>query len=134
MQSMGIGALAEKGGVGIDTVRYYERNGLLTPSGRLASGYRRYGDRELMQLRFIRRAQSLGFTLKEIRELLALSAQKDIAQVKNSAQRKLEDVQRRLTSLQRIRDGLAKLVDACPGHGGAAECPILKALGSEETL
>ena len=134
MQSMGIGALAEQGGVGIDTVRYYERNGLLSPSGRLASGYRRYSEQEVTRLRFIRRAQTLGFTLKEIRELLALSAQKDVARVKSSAQRKLEDEQQRLASLQRIHDGLAKLVDACPGHGRAAECPILKALGSEEPL
>lgn len=134
MQSMGIGALAEKGGVGIDTVRYYERNGLLSPRSRLASGYRRYSEQEVTRLRFIRRAQALGFTLKEIRELLALSAQKDVARVKRSAQRKLEDVQQRLASLQRIRDGLAKLVDACPGHGRVAECPILKALGSEDPL
>lgn len=134
MQSMGIGQIAKRGGVGIDTVRYYERNGLLTPKSRLPSGYRRYSDFELTRLRFIRRAQALGFTLKEIRELLALSAQRDVAKVKKSAQRKLADVQSRLAALERIRDGLAKLVDACPGHGRAADCPILKALGAEEEL
>ena len=134
MQSVGIGQLAKRVGVGVDTVRYYERNGLLSPRSRLASGYRRYSEQEVTRLRFIRRAQVLGFTLKEIRELLALSAQKDVARVKSSAQRKLEDVQQRIAALQRIRDGLAKLVDACPGHGRVAECPILKALGSEEAL
>ena len=78
MEALGIGQLAKRGGVGIDTVRYYERNGLLTPHTRLASGYRRYSELELSRLRFIRRAQALGFTLKEIKELLALSAQRDV--------------------------------------------------------
>ena len=86
MKSLGIGQLAKRGGVGVDTVRYYERNGLLAPRTRLASGYRRYGELELARLRFIRRAQVLGFTLKEVKELLALSAQKDIPRLKRSAQ------------------------------------------------
>ncbi len=85
MEALGIGQLAKRGGVGIDTVRYYERNGLLAPRTRLASGYRRYGALELARLRFIRRAQALGFTLKEIKELLALSAQRDVGRVKRSA-------------------------------------------------
>ncbi len=63
MEALGIGQLAKRGGVGIDTVRYYERNGLLSPRTRLASGYRRYSELELARLRFIRRAQALGFTL-----------------------------------------------------------------------
>ena len=89
MQPLGIGQLAKRGGVRIDTVRYYERNGLLTPRTRLASGYRRYGELELARPRFIRRAQALGFSLKEVKELLALSAQKDVGRVKRSAQAKL---------------------------------------------
>ncbi len=86
MEALGIGQLAKRGGVGIDTVRYYERNGLLTPHTRLASGYRRYSELELARLRFIRRAQALGFTFEEIKELLALSAQRDVGRVKRSAQ------------------------------------------------
>jgi MerR family copper efflux transcriptional regulator len=132
MEGLGIGQLAKRGGVGIDTVRYYERNGLLAPSTRLASGYRRYGDLELSRLRFIRRAQGLGFTLREIKELLALSAQRDVARVKRSAQTKLVDVKARIVALERVRDGLAKLIAACPGHGRAADCPILKALTDED--
>jgi MerR family copper efflux transcriptional regulator len=132
MEGLGIGQLAKRGGVGIDTVRYYERNGLLAPSTRLASGYRRYGDLELSRLRFIRRAQALGFTLREIKELLALSAQRDVARVKRSAQTKLVDVKARIVALERVRDGLAKLIAACPGHGRAADCPILKALTDED--
>ena len=132
MEGLGIGQLAKRGGVGIDTVRYYERNGLLAPRTRLASGYRRYSDLEVARLRFIRRAQALGFTLKEIKELLALSAQRDVGRVKRSAQAKLVDVDERITALERMREGLAKLIAACPGHGRAADCPILKALTGED--
>jgi len=132
MESIGIGSLAKRAGVGIDTVRYYERAGLLVPSRRLASGYRRYTDLELARLRFIRRAQALGFTLGEVRELLTLSARRDVARVKRSAQTKLADVDKKIAELQRIRGGLAALVAACPGHGRAADCPILLALGGDE--
>ena len=132
MDALGIGQLAKRGGVGIDTVRYYERHGLLIPRGRLASGYRRYGESELARLRFIRRAQALGFTLKEIKELLALSAQRDVARVRRSAEAKLRDVDARIADLTRIRDGLSTLIDACPGHGRAADCPILQALGGNQ--
>jgi len=132
MEALGIGQLAKRGGVGIDTVRYYERNGLLSPRTRLASGYRRYSELELARLRFIRRAQALGFTLKAIKELLALSAQRDVGRVKRSAQAKLKDVKSRIAALERVRDGLATLIEACPGHGRAADCPILRALNDEE--
>jgi len=132
MDSIGIGALAKRAGVGIDTVRYYERAGLLAPRARLASGYRQYGELELARLRFIRRAQALGFTLKEVRQLLALSAQRDVARVKRSAQAKLADVEQRIAALEKIRKGLSTLIAACPGHGRATDCPILKALGGED--
>jgi MerR family copper efflux transcriptional regulator len=130
MQEVGIGELAKRAGVGVDTVRYYERSGLLSPHTRLASGYRRYRDLEVVRLRFIRRAQALGFTLKEVKALLKLSAQRNVQQVKRSAQEKLSDVDRRIAELQRVRDGLAQLIDQCPGHGRAEDCPILRALGS----
>jgi len=131
MDSMGIGAIAKQAGVSIDTVRYYERNGLLAPQGRLASGYRRYGALELSRLRFIRRAQELGFSLKDVRELLGLSRQRDVARVKRAAETKLADVEKKIASLVRVRDGLSRLIDACPGHGRAESCPILQALGAE---
>jgi DNA-binding transcriptional MerR regulator len=132
MESMGIGALAKRAGVAIDTVRYYERNALLMPRVRLASGYRRYGELELARLRFIRRAQGLGFSLKEVRDLLAISAQRDVARIKRTAQTKLVDIDQRMAALQRVRDGLTNLIAACPGHGRASDCPILKALGGED--
>src|SRR3984893_10915990 len=134
MGGLGIGQLAKRGGVGIDTEGYYERNGLLAPRTRLASGYRRYGELELARLRFIRRAQALGFTLRRIKELLALSAQRDVGRVKRSAQAKLVDVEARIAALERVREGLAKLIAACPGHGRAADCPILRALTDDEDV
>ncbi|MCI1709694.1 MAG: heavy metal-responsive transcriptional regulator [Chiayiivirga sp.] len=129
---MSIGQLAQQAGVAIDTVRYYERNALLAPAGRLASGYRRYGVTELKRLRFIRRAKALGFTLDDIRALLTLSDERDVAQVKQAAQRKLGDIEQRITELERIRTGLHTLIAACPGHGRAEACPILNALTQED--
>jgi MerR family copper efflux transcriptional regulator len=131
MSSLGIGELARQAGVSVDTVRYYERNDLLTPALRLASGYRRYGRGELRRLRFIRRAQALGFTLKDVRALLSLSEERNVARVKRAAELKLADVERRIAELESIRDGLRTLIGACPGHGRAEDCPILNALNEE---
>jgi MerR family copper efflux transcriptional regulator len=132
MTLMGIGAIAKRAGVGIDTVRYYERAGLLNPRQRLSSGYRRYSDAEVARLRFIRRAQALGFSLQEIQELLTLSSRRDVARVKRTAESKVQQIEARIAELQRVRDGLATLVAACPGHGRATQCPILRALAGEE--
>jgi Zn(II)-responsive transcriptional regulator len=133
MPTFSIGQLAKRAGVAIDTVRYYERNQLLTPAARLQSGYRRYGDMELKRLRFIRRAKSLGFSLADIRELLSLSDQRNVAKVKRAAEAKLADIEQRMAELERIGNGLRKLVAACPGHGRAEACPILNALNEEDT-
>ena len=132
MSNFSIGKLAESAGVAIDTVRYYERNGLLQPAGRLASGYRRYGEAELRRLRFIRRAKALGFSLEDIRTLLELSAERSVAKVKRVAQLKLADIEARIAELERVGAGLRKLIAACPGHGRVEACPILNALTDEE--
>jgi MerR family copper efflux transcriptional regulator len=132
MPNLGIGQLAKRAGVAIDTVRYYERNDLLSPAGRLASGYRHYGEAELKRLRFIRRAKALGFTLEDIRGLLSLSDERNVAKVKHAAESKLSDIEQRIAELQRIRKGLRTLIAACPGHGRAEACPILNALNEEE--
>ena len=130
---MKIGQFAQRAGVGIDTVRYYEKHGLLSSPGRLASGYRQYGEQDLAPLRFIRRAKALGFTLLEIRDLLELSGQRgqDMASMKATALHKLDDVEEKLAELTRIRDGLKTLVDSCPGHGVLEQCPILNALSED---
>lgn len=131
---MKIGELARRAGVGIDTVRYYEREGLLPQAQRLASGYRVYGTAVLQRLRFICRAKALGFTLPEIRDLLALSDHRgdDMATLRAAAVDKLHNVEARLAELNRVREGLQALVTSCPGHGALAQCPILNALAGDE--
>src|SRR5690606_37152119 len=103
----------------------------LKPADRSAAGYRRYGDEALRKLRFIRRAQRLGFTLQEIQEVMALSRQKGVRAVRVAAQAKLADVDLRIAELTRVRHALAGLVDVCPGHVPVSECPILRALDEE---
>lgn len=129
-----IGGLAKRAGVAIDTIRYYEREGLLPEPSRRPSGYRSYGEGTLARLRFIRRAKTLGFTLEEIRDLLALSAdrQRGVKAVKQRAQRRLAEIEGRIAELERVRAGLAQLIEACPGHGAPDQCPILQALGAQE--
>lgn len=133
---MQIGLLARQAGIAVDTVRYYEREGLLPRAHRRPSGYRDYNANDVARLRFVRRAKALGFTLVEIRELLALSERRDgdMAALKAAASEKLADVEQRLVELTRMRDALRGLLDACPGHGPMAACPILTALsgGPEE--
>jgi Hg(II)-responsive transcriptional regulator len=131
MPQLTIGVLAKRAGVAIDTVRYYERRGLLAPATRLASGYRQYGAAELQRLRFIRRAKGLGFSLEDIRELATLSDGRDVAKVKRAAELKLADINTRVAELKRIQRGLKRLIADCPGHGSAEACPILNALSQE---
>ena len=125
---MQIGQLARQADVPIDTVRYYERRGLLTPPPRRPSGYRSYQSEDLTRLRFILRGKALGFTLEEIRELLRLGAAQDAdrSDVRALAARRLADVEQRLRELTAIRDTLKDLVDACSGHGAVAGCPIIE--------
>lgn len=129
---MKIGELAHQAQVNIDTVRYYERQGLLPVPQRLRSGYRLYDQDDVARLRFVRRAKALGFTLIEIRDLLELSShrEKDMAGMKTAAMQKLADVEAKLAELARIRDGLKTLVASCPGHGALEQCPILGALNA----
>jgi len=127
---MKIGQLAREAGVPIDTVRYYERHGLLPEPARQASGYRAYQVKDVQRLRFVRRAKVLGFTLVEIAELLSLSDHRDedMAPLREVAIGKLREVDERMAELGRIRYGLQTLLDACPGHGALERCPILGAL------
>ncbi|HHB11982.1 MAG TPA: MerR family transcriptional regulator [Chromatiales bacterium] len=132
--TLSIGRLSRATGVGVETLRYYERRGLLQPEGRTAAGYRRYRPEAVRRLRFIRRAQALGFSLEEIRELLRLSDDPgaDAARVKSLTREKIADIQRRIRDLERMKQSLEVLAERCPGHGPTATCPILEALTGED--
>lgn len=127
---MKIGELARRVGVPIDTVRYYERNGLLPPPARRASGYREYQDADISRLGFVLRAKQLGFSLIEIRELLELSDEHvgDAGNLRAAARAKLDEIEERLSQLTRIRDALRTMVNASSGGGPVTGCPIRAAL------
>ena len=130
VNSLMIGQLARRAEVGVETVRFYEREGLLEEPARRPSGYRQYDEGVVDRLRFIRRAKQLGFTLKEIRELLSLRIDPatTCGDVKSRAEAKLEDIAAKIRSLQRMKRALVKLTKACSGRGAASECPILESL------
>lgn len=125
-----IGKAAAQAGVGIDTVRFYERGGLLKRPRRTPAGYRLYDNDDVARLRFIRRAKSLGFSLEEIAELLALNdggGQRH--SVREIAERRLAEVTQRIEELKRVRRTLSRLVHECrSGDGPLAGCPIIQAI------
>ncbi|MDT8342642.1 MAG: MerR family DNA-binding protein [Longimicrobiales bacterium] len=125
-----IGALAEAAGVGVETLRFYEREGLLPDPPRTGSGYRRYPPDAVRRVRFIRKGRALGFTLAEIRDLLELrvTAAEPCHEVAARARRRLAAVEARLRELNRVRDALEALSRACEANRETGECPILDAL------
>jgi MerR family mercuric resistance operon transcriptional regulator len=127
MTSLTIARLAKAGGVGVETVRYYQRRGLLTepvkPDG---GGFRSYGDADLRRLRFIRQAQTAGFTLQEIGELLDLDAVDDRARARELARSRVATLDAKIAELQDARASLVRLADAC-GQGSSGPCPIITA-------
>ncbi len=130
MESLTIGKIAKRSDVGIETIRFYEREGLIDDPPRRASGYRQYPSDTVDRIRFIRRAKELGFSLKEIKELLKLKVTTVATcdQVKKRAESKIEDIQHKILTLQRMKKALKKLNAACSGKGSVSECPILEAL------
>ncbi len=125
-----IGKIARSAGVGVETIRFYEREKLLPePARDPSSGYRRYTESTISRLQFIARAKELGFTLRETRELLDLRAgSATCGTLRSRAEDKLDDVRRRIQDLRRIEEALLTLSEACPGAGGLEACPILAAL------
>lgn len=131
MESLTIAGLARTGGVGVETVRYYQRRGLLTEPPRtggsgLGGGIRRYGSDDVRRLRFIRNAQTAGFTLEEIAELLALDATHDRERARALATARIAALDSRIAELEAARTALSRLASHC-GAGGAGPCPILEA-------
>lgn len=136
MQHMTIGRVARQAGVGVETVRYYEREGLIPPPPRSAGGYRCYSPASVQRLAFIRQAKELGFSLAEIRELLTLDTdpQADSAAVKQLAEKRLADIDARIEALTRMREVLAPITQRCGGEQVVrARCPILNALDAAPT-
>lgn len=129
---MKIGAVATRADVNIQTVRYYERRGLLAKPPRTESNYRLYSEDSVRRVRFVKRAQQLGFTLKEIKDLLALRLKPTSrsSAVKERATTKIADIEEKVRTLQRMKRALTKLTAACDGCGSTSECPILEALES----
>jgi MerR family mercuric resistance operon transcriptional regulator len=125
---MTIGGLAQSAGVGVETVRYYQRRGLLPEPGRTYGSIRRYGAADAARLRFIRRAQELGFTLDEIGELLKLQDGADRRAIRRIARARLEQVESRLADLQRMRKALQHVIHDCEHSPGAPRCPIIDAI------
>lgn len=129
-----IGRLAKQAGVGIDTVRFYERRGLLPEPDRTISGYRVYGEDTAARILFIRRAKRLGFTLDEIATLLRLQDHGGKkAEVRSLTQHKLEEINARISDLKRIRTVLEELSESCSGKGNVDGCPIIEAISTMRT-
>ncbi len=135
MKSLTVGQLAREAGINLETVRYYEREGLLPKAPRSASGYRLFPTDATRRLRFIRRAQELGFSLKEIRELLALrlSPRSSTAEIRKRAEAKIADIEGKIKSLESMSKSLRKLTKSCAGCAPVSECPILESLDREDS-
>ena len=133
MTLLSIGKIAKRAGISVETIRFYERKGLLQEPQRKESGYRQYQEDDVRKLVFIQHAKNLGFSLNEIGDLLSLQAdhKSSSREVKDLAEHKLQDIEDKIRMLQRMRRTLKHLVDKCPGKGPSSECPILDALASD---
>ncbi len=123
-----IGRLAAAAGVNVETVRYYQRIGLMAQPQRAPGGIRRYGEDHLMRLVFVKSAQGLGFALNEVADLVKLDDGTHCKEARSIATRKLADVHSRIQQLQQIEKVLAKLVRQCGVSRGAVRCPMIEAL------
>ena len=133
---MRIGELSKNTGFQVETLRFYEKQGLIAPVGRTESGYREYNSDSLKQLHFIQQAKSVGFSLNEISELLTLRVERDqhsCSEVKSIAEQKLVQIESKISELSKMRDALHKIADACCGGvEPATSCTILNALDNAE--
>ena len=130
---MTIGDLARAGGVNVETVRYYQRLGILTEPARARGTIRRYPDDALRRLHFIKRAQRLGFSLDEVKILLGLSDGRHCVETRELAERKLVIVEEKLADLNAMQDARTDLISACRRGGRGCGCPLIDALASDES-
>lgn len=133
MEALTISRLARQSGVNLETVRYYERQGLLPKPPRTASGYRLFPSESVRRLRFIKRAQQLGFSLNEIRELLSLRMRPGTkrADIRARAEAKIADIEEKIRALDAMKKTLRTLAEKCDGCGPLTDCPILESLDEE---
>ena len=134
MDGLTIGEVAERAKVHIETLRYYERRGLVASPPRSIANYRLYPEDAVRRVRFIKRAQELGFSLKEIKELLSLRAAPEAgcAEVRAHTEAKIKDIDEKIGSLTAMKSVLTKLVAECSGEGPLTDCPILDTLETKE--
>ena len=134
MNSLKTGELAKLAEVNVETLRFYERKGLLPEPPRLTSGYREYPPDTVERIRFIQRAKELGFTLQEIKGLLELRVDPDTtcSEVRGQAAEKIADVMQKISDLKKIERALKKLMNSCRGSGPVNGCPILKHLEKDQ--
>lgn len=132
-ETLRTGEVAARAGVNVQTLRYYERRGLIPEPERRSSGYREYPSDAVQLIRFIKRSQELGFTLTEIEELLRMQNDQGAgcAEVRAAAQAKIDDVDLKIRSLRAMKRALGVLVSSCTSEGSARECPILEALNEK---
>ena len=130
MEYMTIGQLAKRANVNIETIRYYERRGLIPNPPRNESGHRQYSQESVRRTEFIKRAQTLGFSLKEISEVLSLRVEpgRTCGDIKARTEAKILDIESRIADLEQMRKALSKLASQCTGRGPIGKCPILEAL------
>jgi MerR family copper efflux transcriptional regulator len=135
MQQLTIGKLAKRARVNLETIRYYERQGLLPKPPRLNSGYRAFPAQTIDQIRFIKQAQELGFSLKEIKELLALRTEplSTGADVRKKVEAKIADIDEKMKTLRTMKKELVQLRTSCDGTSSIGECPILKSISFERS-
>ncbi len=135
METLTIGKVARLAQVGVETIRFYEREGLVAKPPRTPSGYRQYPKETVSRIRFIRRAKELGFSLKEIKELLALRVDPETTcgDIRRRAQAKIQSIEEKIAALEKMKKALEKLAARCRGKGPTSQCPILEALEEEES-
>jgi MerR family copper efflux transcriptional regulator len=136
METLSIGQVARQAGVGVETVRFYEREGLLEEPPRRACGYRQYALAVVKRIGFIKRVRSLGFSLNEISELLMLGVdrQTNLEEAKQAASVKLASVEQKVSELLCLRQALLEVAALCTGEGPTSACPLLDALNQQELL
>ena len=131
MSALTIGGLADEAGVNVETIRYYQRRGLMPEPDKPAQGYRRYDATTVKRVRFIKRAQALGFALEEIGGLLKLDEAHACAETRELASHKLQTIETKLADLVAMRKALTALLCQCDAGAMKGNCPIIHALGSD---